>query len=50
MACSHTHSPSGCPLTQLKKCKKKIVNGIGEKKNLLKIENHSEKKYILTKH
>jgi hypothetical protein len=33
MACSHTHhSPSGCPLTQLKKYKKKIVNGIAKKK------------------
>jgi hypothetical protein len=30
---THTHhSPSGCPLTQLKKYKKKIVNGIAKKK------------------
>ncbi len=55
MACSHTHthththSPGGCPLTQLKKYKKKIVNDIEKKKPLLKIVNRSENNNLLTK-
>jgi len=40
---TQTLSLSGCPLTQLKKYEKKIVNGIEKKKKKKKIKKKNKK-------